>query len=94
MKKLALALIGFTCLFAAPSLASTLAMSCGQAAGLVAARGAVVLGTGGYIYDRFVSDQRFCLTAEVTEPMWVAARDTPACFVGYRCREQRPAHSH
>jgi hypothetical protein len=67
---------------------STTAMSCAQATGLVASRGAVVLGTGGYTYDRFVSDQRFCLRTETTEPMWVPAGDTPQCFVGYRCRER------
>jgi hypothetical protein len=67
---------------------STLAMSCGQAAGLVASRGAIVLGTGGYTYDRFVSDGRFCLNTEITEPVWVPAGDTPQCFVGYRCQER------
>jgi hypothetical protein len=67
---------------------STAAMSCNQAAGLVASRGAIVLGTGGYTYDRFVSDDRFCLRTETTEPVWVPAGDTPQCFVGYRCRER------
>jgi hypothetical protein len=67
---------------------STLAMSCRQAAGLVATRGGVVLGTGGYTYDRFVSDGRFCLRSEMTEPAWVPAGDTPQCFVGYRCKER------
>jgi hypothetical protein len=67
---------------------STTAMSCAQAAGLVASRGAVVLGTGGYTYDRFVSDQRFCLRSERTEPVWVPAGDTRQCFVGYRCKER------
>jgi len=66
---------------------SSIAMSCRQAAGLVASRGAVVLGTGGYTYDRFVADQRFCLRNEVIEPAWVPAGDTPQCFVGYRCKE-------
>jgi hypothetical protein len=67
---------------------STTDMSCNQAAGLVASRGAIVLGTGGYTYDRFVSDGRFCLRTEATDPAWVAAGDTPQCFVGYRCRER------
>ena len=63
-------------------------MSCSQAAGLVASSGAIVLGTGGYTYDRFVTDERFCLRSETTDPAWVAAGDTPQCFVGYRCRER------
>ena len=67
---------------------STLAMSCGQAAGLVASRGAIVLGTGVHTYDRFVSDARFCLRTETTEPVWVRAADTLQCFVGYRCKER------
>ena len=67
---------------------SSVAMSCRQAAGLVASRGAVVLGTGGHTYDRFVADQRFCLRTETTEPVWVPAADTPQCFVGYRCKER------
>jgi hypothetical protein len=72
---------------AAQPRASSLAMSCRQAAGLVASRGAVVLGTGGHTYDRFVADQRFCLRTEVIEPAWVPAGDTPQCLVGYRCKE-------
>ena len=73
----------------AQSRPSTVAMSCRQAAGLVASQGAIVLGTGGYTYDRFVADRRFCLRSEITEPAWVPAGDTPQCFVGYRCREQQ-----
>jgi hypothetical protein len=65
---------------------TTTAMGCGQAAGLVASRGAIVLGTGGNTYDRFVSDARFCLMTEMTEPVWVPAADTSQCFVGYRCK--------
>ena len=66
---------------------STLAMSCGQAAALVSAHGAAVLGTGGYTYDRFVTDGRFCVRGEITEPAWVPAGDTSQCFVGYRCKQ-------
>lgn len=66
---------------------SSVQMSCRQAAGLVASRGAIVLGTGGHTYDRFVADRRFCLRTEITEPAWVPAADTRQCFVGYRCKE-------
>ena len=66
---------------------STVAMKCAQAAGLVASRGAIVLGTGGFTYDRFVVDRRYCAITETTEPAWVPAADTPECFVGYRCKE-------
>jgi hypothetical protein len=67
---------------------STLAMSCGQAAGIVASAGGIVLGTGGYTYDRFVTHGGFCLRGEIEEPAWVPTFDTPQCFVGYRCRER------
>jgi opacity protein-like surface antigen len=66
---------------------STVAMSCGQAAALVATHGAAVLGTGGYTYDRFVADGRFCVRGEITEPAWVPSGDTAQCFVGYRCKQ-------
>src|SRR5215204_6927183 len=72
---------------------STVDMRCAQAAGTVAARGAIVLGTGGFTYDRFVSDRRFCAITETTEPAWVPAADTPHCFVGYRCKEPTSEHS-
>ena len=83
---LAMALSAITGAVAQPR-PSTVNMSCRQAAGLVASRGAIVLGTGGYTYDRFVRDRSFCLITEVTEPVWVPAGDTPQCFVGYRCKE-------
>jgi hypothetical protein len=66
---------------------STLEMTCAQARGLVASRGAVVLGTGGYTYDRFVAHRGFCMITETTEAAWVPSRDIPQCFVGYRCKE-------
>jgi opacity protein-like surface antigen len=79
------------CLVAASAAAqprpSSVTITCPQAAGLIAARGAVVLGTGGYTYDRFVQHRGFCLSTEATEPAWVPTRDTPQCFVGYRCKE-------
>lgn len=65
----------------------TTRMSCRQAAGLVQARGAVVLGTGGHTYDRFVRDRRFCEVTEATKPAFAPAADHPACFVGYTCIE-------
>jgi hypothetical protein len=66
---------------------STVVMSCAQANAIVAARGAVVLGTGGFTFDRFVVDRRFCGITQTTEPAWVPAADTPQCLVGYRCIE-------
>lgn len=63
----------------------SLRMSCAGARGLIASRGAVVLGTGPNLYDRYVSSQAFCLPDEVTRPAWVATADNRQCFIGYRC---------
>jgi hypothetical protein len=63
----------------------SLRMSCASARGLVSNRGAVVLGSGPNIYDRYVASARFCLPDEVTKPAWVPTGDTRQCFIGYRC---------
>jgi hypothetical protein len=65
----------------------TPSLTCNQARGLVFSRGAIVLGTGTYTYDRYVSDVRFCEFNEWTEPAAVPTRDTPQCPVGYVCRD-------
>ena len=65
---------------------STVNRPCGANQQLVFSRGAIVLGTGGFSYDRFVRDRRFCEFNEYTEPAFVPSLDTPQCFVGYRCK--------
>jgi len=62
-------------------------MTCNQARGIVFARGAIVLGTGTYTYDRYVRDRTFCEFNETIEPGFVPTRDTPQCPVGYLCRD-------
>jgi hypothetical protein len=64
---------------------SALAMSCRATAQLVAARGTVVLGTGGWTYDRVVRDGSFCLRDETIRPVWTPTAESSQCFVGYRC---------
>src|SRR3954451_17348236 len=71
----------FTTAAVAQNRPSTTAMTCQQAASLVYARGAIVLGTGGYTYDRFVRDRSFCQVPR----LWRA----PGCRHGIR----RPALS-
>lgn len=63
----------------------TLAMSCAQTASLVNAQGAVLLGTGPNLFDRYVREQRFCSGFEQLKPEWVKTRDNPQCFIGYTC---------
>jgi hypothetical protein len=64
---------------------STPNLPCHRSRELVAAYGAIVLGTGGYTYDRFVRDRSFCEFNEFVRPAFVPSLDTPQCFVGYRC---------
>jgi hypothetical protein len=62
-------------------------MPCAEARGIVFTQGAAVLSTGPVTYDRFVSASAFCAIGEKTlEPAWERARDTPQCFIGFRCR--------
>lgn len=66
---------------------STVDRPCIASRQLVIARGAVVLGTGGFTYDRFVRDSSFCEVGEYPQPAYVPSIDTPQCFVGYRCKQ-------
>jgi hypothetical protein len=82
---LLLILIAPTSLVAQPRPSSP-ALPCRTSQQLVLARGAVVLGTGGFGYDRFVRDRNFCEVNEYVDPAWVPSLDTPQCFIGYRCK--------
>jgi hypothetical protein len=64
----------------------TLQMSCGMAAHIVSRSGAVVLGTGPNIYDRYVASKAFCERDEELNPRWLVTRDVPQCFIGYVCQ--------
>ncbi|WP_349357338.1 hypothetical protein [Stappia sp.] len=60
-------------------------MSCAQAQALVLQRGAVVMTTGQYTYQRFVAGPRWCDRWEVVRPEVARTRDTDRCVVGYIC---------
>jgi hypothetical protein len=66
----------------------TPSMSCRAAAGLVAASGAIVFGTGPNTYERVVLHGGFCSIEETTAPAWEPTADNPQCFVGYRCKDK------
>ena len=84
---------------AAQSRPDTTRMSCAAARALVLRHGAIVLGTGRSrfdpnappLFDRYVNSQAFCMRDEVTEPAFVPTADNPQCFIGYTCRNPRPA---
>ncbi len=63
----------------------SLTMTCAAAAGLVSRSGAVVMGTGPNLFDRYVTSVRYCSGFEQLKPEWIKTKDNPACFVGYTC---------
>ncbi len=79
------AVLGLSGAASAQSRPSTVNMSCAQAQGTVRSAGAVVLGTGGGSYDRFVANGGFCTYQEIAVPTWGSTRDTGQCMIGYVC---------
>ena len=77
---------------AAPAFAqnrpSTTAMTCQQAQGLVQSAGAIVLGTGGFSYDRIVRHSGICTREEMGVPTWAPTRDVAQCMIGYVCESR------
>jgi hypothetical protein len=89
MRALAVALAAAAAVSAAEARPSTLAMSCAEAAGLVAARGAVVLSTGRHTYDRFVAHAGYCQPDEYADRAFAPTR-SGQCRLGYVCRPGPP----
>ncbi|HSI39889.1 MAG TPA: hypothetical protein VLA00_05000 [Xanthobacteraceae bacterium] len=79
---------------ASPALAQarpdSLSLSCDALSRLVRQNGAVVIGTGPNIFDRYVRDAGFCPQPQTVQPSWLQSADTAQCFVGYRCRDRGP----
>lgn len=85
---LALAFLAYASSVEAQQRLSTLSLTCGQAQQVILSRGAAVLSTGTYTYDRFVRHRGFCELNEGLELAFVPTRDTPQCPIGYRCRSE------
>lgn len=62
-------------------------MTCAEAKNLVDAHGAIVIGTGPHIYDRYVAHGGYCMSGEVAKPAWIETADDFQCMVGYRCAQ-------
>lgn len=60
-------------------------LACGQARSLIKDSGAVVLTTGRYTFDRYVSNGHYCASGYITRRAYVQTRDAQSCFIGYRC---------
>jgi hypothetical protein len=70
--------------------ASTVNMTCAQAKSAVDSSGAIVLGTGGQTYDRFVKFETYCPTGYYARPAWEPTRDKAQCYIGYYCDPSPP----
>ncbi|CAH1656495.1 conserved exported hypothetical protein [Hyphomicrobiales bacterium] len=56
--------------------------SCAALQNLVQRQGRVVIGTGPYLYDTYVTN---CPPRQSQVPAYLSTRDNPQCFVGYSC---------
>jgi hypothetical protein len=75
---------------AAQTRPSSTTMTCRQTVRLIQTQGALVLGTGGMTYDRFVRDRSFCEPTEIAKRAFRPTRDNPNCLIGYTCYEPGP----
>ncbi len=66
---------------------SSVTMSCAQTVRLIQSRGAILLGTGGQTFDRFVRDRSFCEVTEIARRAFRPTLDNSACLIGYTCYE-------
>jgi hypothetical protein len=66
----------------------TRTMSCGAAKSLVQSRGAVLLSTGNYTYDKFVRNHAYCNIDEALKRAYVPTGDQRRCNVGYICKDK------
>lgn len=87
---LAFALLLPAGLAAAQARPQTVTRPCAASQRDVQVNGAIVLGTGGQTYDRFVRDRSFCEFNEGLDPAFVPSGDNRACFIGYRCKITSP----
>ena len=63
-------------------------MTCAAANALVMKQGAIVLGTGSSVFDRYVSSRAYCTSGDWTEPAFVPTVDNGQCWVGHTCRQR------
>lgn len=65
----------------------TRSMTCQQAVATIKHYKSIVLSTGQYTYDRYVSQQGFCGPTQQTLLSVAPTIDNPRCRIGYRCVE-------
>lgn len=81
----ALALLVATPAFARPDART---MTCASLNALIAREGAIVLTTGDFTFERFVSSFRFCDSQTVLKPAYQATTDNRRCVVQYVCGDR------
>ena len=81
------ALFAAACIFAAPALAEAPTITCGQAQAQVAAQGVAIVRSSPNVYDRYVTDRRFCAPTQNLRLGLIATSDAAFCPVGFRCEE-------
>lgn len=64
---------------------STLALTCLQVSSLVQEKGAIVLSTGRFTYNRFVSSGAYCSFGEFASSATAPTKDQPNCRLGFTC---------
>lgn len=64
-------------------------MTCSQAQALITQRGAVVMSTGRYTFDRYVANFSYCQRGEYLRREFIPTKDNNKCFV-QRCDPSRP----
>ncbi|MHA7774933.1 hypothetical protein [Roseibium sp. M-1] len=65
------------------------AMTCAQVQSMINQNGAVVLSTGQYTFDRYVSNTNFCQHGQITRWDYVPTKDARKCRVS-RCIDPQP----
>jgi len=66
----------------------TRTLSCAIVVSLVQSRGAVLLSTGRYTYDKYVKNHAYCNVNEAIKRAFVPTADNNRCNVGYICKEK------
>ncbi len=64
-------------------------MTCSQVQAMITQRGAVVMSTGQYTFDRYVANFSYCQHGEFLRRDFIPTKDNNKCFVR-RCDPSRP----
>ncbi|GGB34296.1 hypothetical protein GCM10011316_02990 [Roseibium aquae] len=67
----------------------TRTMTCLEARTLVQSRGAAVLTTGQFTFERFVANGRYCVSnTQILQRAFAPTKDNASCTIGFVCQER------